>query len=233
MRVSADSVAVYEVACKETGTPVDTALLAKMKAANEARLKDIENAIKDAVENEGDMEVRDATMAKAQVLARTADKGTAVAGYEEAEKLPKTTSGQKLDCRFHLMRVGMFWGDIPMVDSHVKVCQEIVEQGGDWERRNRLKVYEATYLLSIRSFKKAAALLLESISTFTATEMYSYDKFVFYTLVCATIALDRKTIREKVINAPEILQVRGAAGKPATVFGFVFQLTFVEHVVGL
>jgi hypothetical protein len=63
--------------------------------------------------------------------------------------------------------------------------------------------------------------------------MYSYDQFVFYTLVCATIALDRKTIREKVINAPEILQVRGAAGKPATVFGFVFQLTFVEHVVGL
>jgi len=52
---------------------VDTALLAKMKAANEARLKDIEDAIKDAVENEGDMEVRDATMAKAQILARTSD----------------------------------------------------------------------------------------------------------------------------------------------------------------
>ena len=53
---------------------MDTALLAKMKAANEARLKDIEDAIKDAVENEGDMEVRDASMAKAQVLARTADR---------------------------------------------------------------------------------------------------------------------------------------------------------------
>jgi len=186
---------------------VDSALLKKMKAANEARLQEIEVAIKDAIENEGDMEVRDATMAKAQILARTADKATAIAGYEEAEKLPKTTSGQKLDCRFHLMRVGMFWGDIPMVESHVKVCQEVIEKGGDWERRNRLKVYEATYLLSIRSFKKAATLLLESISTFTATEMYSYDQFVFYTVVCATIALDRKTIREKVINAPEILQV--------------------------
>ena len=208
-----DSVAVYEVACKETGTPVDSALLKKMKAANEARLQEIEVAIKDAIENEGDMEVRDATMAKAQILARTADKATAIAGYEEAEKLPKTTSGQKLDCRFHLMRVGMFWGDIPMVESHVKVCQEVIEKGGDWERRNRLKVYEATYLLSIRSFKKAATLLLESISTFTATEMYSYDQFVFYTVVCATIALDRKTIREKVINAPEILQVRESAAK--------------------
>lgn len=109
------------------------------------------------------------------------------------------------------MRVGMFWGDIPMVESHVKVCKEVVDKGGDWERRNRLKVYEATYLLSIRSFKKAASLLLESISTFTATELYSYNQFVFYTVVSSTIALERKTIREKVIHAPEILQVVGEA----------------------
>ena len=83
---NADSVAVYEVVCKETSTGVDSGLLARMKAANEARLKEIEDAIKDAIENEGDMEVRDATMAKAQILARTADKATAIAGYEEAEK---------------------------------------------------------------------------------------------------------------------------------------------------
>ena len=177
-----NSVAVYEAVCKETSTAVDKALLARMKAANETRLKEIDEAIKDALENEGDMEVRDATMAKAQILARTAEKAVAISGYEEAEKLPKTTSGQKLDCRFHLMRIGMFWGDIPMVESHVKVCQEVVDKGGDWERRNRLKVYEATYLLLIRNFKKAAALLLESISTFTATELYSYNQFVFYTV---------------------------------------------------
>lgn len=81
----ADSVAVYEIACKETSTAVDKTLLVKMKTANEARLKEIDDAIKDAIENEGDMEVRDATMAKAQVLARTANKAAAIAGYEEAE----------------------------------------------------------------------------------------------------------------------------------------------------
>ena len=206
-----NAVAVYEAVCQETSTAVDGVLLAKMKAANKARLQEIDDAIKDAMENEGDMEVRDATMAKAQVLARTADKAAAITGYETAEALPKTTSGQKLDCRFHLMRVGMFWGDIPMVESHVTVCREVVDKGGDWERRNRLKVYEATYLLSIRNFKQAAKLLLESISTFTATELMSYNQFVFYTVVSSTIALDRATIRAKVINAPEILQVVGDA----------------------
>jgi len=57
-----------------------------MKAVNEARLKEIDEAIKDALENEGDLEVRDATIAKAQILARTADKATAISGYEEAEQ---------------------------------------------------------------------------------------------------------------------------------------------------
>ena len=120
-----NAVAVYEAVCQETSTAVDGVLLAKMKAANKARLQEIDDAIKDAMENEGDMEVRDATMAKAQVLARTADKAAAITGYETAEALPKTTSGQKLDCRFHLMRVGMFWGDIPMVESHVTVLSLI------------------------------------------------------------------------------------------------------------
>lgn len=202
-----NSVAVYEVTCKELGKPVDSALLAKMKEQNAKRMAEIEAAITDAKENEGETEVRDGLLAKAQLLARTGSKEEAEAAYDEAEKLPKTTSGQKLDVQFHLMRIGMFWGDIPQVEKHVKAAQVLIDQGGDWERRNRLKVYEATYLLSIRDFKKAAGLLLDSISTFTATEIYSYSQFVMYTVVCATVALDRKTIRDKVINAPEILAV--------------------------
>jgi 26S proteasome regulatory subunit N7 len=35
-----------------------------------------------------------------------------------------------------------------------------VEAGGDWDRRNRLKVYRATYLMATCDFKKAADLLL-------------------------------------------------------------------------
>ena len=62
---------------------------------------------------------------------------------------------------------------------HLHVWAQLVEKGGDWERRNKLKVYQATYLMSIRDFKKAASLLLDSISTFTATELYSYKQVHF------------------------------------------------------
>jgi 26S proteasome regulatory subunit N7 len=202
-----NAVAVYEVTCKEAGIAVDAALVEKMKAEIATKLKEVDDAIQDAKENEGDMEVRDGLMAKAQILARTADKETAKAAYAEAVALPKTTSSQKLDVEFHLMRLGLFWNDIPMLDAHVQASQVLIDNGGDWERRNRLKVYEATYRFAIRDFKKAATLLLDSIATFTASELYQYPQFVFYTVVCSTISLDRKTVRSKVINAPEILQV--------------------------
>src|SRR5690554_2381279 len=83
----------------------------------------------------------------------------------------------------------------------------MIEAGSDWDRKNRLKVYEAIYLLSIRKFEPAANLLLETISTFTAVELLEYDRYIFYTVLMAVVSLDRVTLKNKVINAPEILQV--------------------------
>jgi 26S proteasome regulatory subunit N7 len=52
------------------------------------------------------------------------------------------------------------------------------DEGGDWDRRNRLKVYTGLHFLSIRQFKRAGELLLDALSTFTATELLSYNEFV-------------------------------------------------------
>ena len=43
----------------------------------------------------------------------------------------------------------------------------LCEEGGDWERKNRLKVYEALFALATRDFKRGAELFLDSIATFT------------------------------------------------------------------
>ena len=50
----------------------------------------------------------------------------------------------------------------------LKKAKEVMASGGDWERRNRLKVYEAIFLLATRDIKKAAQLFLDSIATFTS-----------------------------------------------------------------
>jgi 26S proteasome regulatory subunit N7 len=83
----------------------------------------------------------------------------------------------------------------------------MVEQGGDWERRNRLKVYEGTYSMIIRDFKQAALLFLDSIATFTCTELYEYNRFVWNTIISCMISVDRMTLKEKLIQSPDILSV--------------------------
>lgn len=58
----------------------------------------------------------------------------------------------------------------------------MIEEGGDWDRRNRLKVYEGLYYMSVRDFSKAADRFLETISTFTSYELMDYVQFVQYTV---------------------------------------------------
>lgn len=86
----------------------------------------------------------------------------------------------------------------------------LVESGGDWDRRNRLKSYNGLHLLSIRNFTDAAPLLLESLSTFTSTEVCTYTSLVLYAVLAGTISLDRVDFKKKVVDSAEVLAVLGS-----------------------
>ena len=73
----------------------------------------------------------------------------------------------------------------------------MVEKGGDWDRRNRLKVYRGMHLLSIRQFKRGGELLLDALSTFTATELVSYNDFVAFTVISNVLTLSRPDLKKK------------------------------------
>jgi 26S proteasome regulatory subunit N7 len=196
----------YLYLCEELKWEKDLTLIEKMKKINEEKLKQLEETYKDAVENLGESEIRDALQAKADYFTRIGDKEKAENQYRLT--IEKTIgSGKKLDIVFTLIRLGLFWGDHNIINSNLEKARNMIETGSDWDRRNRLKVYEGLYLITIRNFKRAANLLLETISTFTAIELTDYQTFIFYTLLSAIISLDRVSLKEKVINAPEILQV--------------------------
>ena len=74
----------------------------------------------------------------------------------------------------------------------------LIEEGGDWDRRNRLKVYNGVHLISIRQFKHGGELLLDVLSTFTATELLSYNDFVALTVIANTLSLKRVDLKKKV-----------------------------------
>lgn len=74
----------------------------------------------------------------------------------------------------------------------------LVDEGGDWDRRNRLKAYQGLHLLSIRNFKLGGALLLDTVTTFTATELIDYDDFVTLCVLAGVLTLERKDLKKKV-----------------------------------
>jgi len=201
-----DMAPYYENLCTELGWEIDSTELARMQAANEAQIKKFADQLEDAETNAGETEIREALLARAEYHSKIGDKAATLETFDKV--FAKSVGiGNKLDVILYLIRIGMFFNDSKLVTSNIEKAKKMIEEGGDWDRRNRLKVYEACYLMSIRDFKASALLFLDALPTFTCVELMTYSQFVQYTLICATVALDRVTIRKKVIYAPEVLEV--------------------------
>jgi 26S proteasome regulatory subunit N7 len=105
--------------------------------------------------------------------------------------------------------MGLFYGDKLLVKKQVERAKGLVETGGDWDRRNRLKAYEGLYLLTVRSYNLAAPLLLDSLSTFTSYELCTYSNLVIYACLAGSVSLKRVDFKSKVVDAPEIKAILG------------------------
>lgn len=150
--------------------------------------------------------MREALLARAEFFARIFDREKAVEAYEKTFKATIGV-GQKIDLVLALIRLGLTSMDYKFVATNIARAKDLVEKGGDWERRNRLKVYEATFLAARRDIKAGADLFLDSLQTFSATELYDYKKFIFYTVITSLVSVDRPTLKSNVADAPEILSV--------------------------
>ncbi|XP_072961292.1 26S proteasome non-ATPase regulatory subunit 6 [Typha angustifolia] len=207
--VKADDMAsLYESLVANSVAEMDAALLASMRTKIEEEIKKLDDKIADAEENLGESEVREAHLAKSLYFIKIGDKEKALEQLKLTEG--KTVAvGQKMDLVFYTLQLGFFHMDFDLISRSIDKAKKLFEEGGDWERKNRLKVYEGLYCMSTRNFKKAASLFLDSISTFTTYELFSYETFIFYTVLTSVISLDRVSLKQKVVDAPEILAVIG------------------------
>lgn len=130
---------------------------------------------------------------------------------ESHETLLEKTNflGTKIDLALALIRIGMFIGDNVFVKKSIERADTLIESGGDWDRRNRLKAYKGLHLLMIRSYNLAAPLLLDSLSTFTSYELCSYSALAIYSVLAGSLSLKRVDFKEKVVDAPEIRAILG------------------------
>ncbi|KAI9708591.1 MAG: hypothetical protein M1820_003809 [Bogoriella megaspora] len=188
--------------------PWDEQLYEELKKDNEKELEEIQKEEDEATEKAGETEIQGARAKRAEFWAKVGDKERAISAYEEA--FEKTgILGTRIDLVLAIIRVGLFFGDKLLVKKNVERCGSLVESGGDWDRRNRLKAYQGLHLLTVRSHAQAAPLLLDSLSTFTSYELCTYSSLVVYAVLAGSVSLKRVDFKAKVVDAPEIKAILG------------------------
>ncbi|KAJ1977653.1 proteasome regulatory particle subunit [Dimargaris verticillata] len=200
----------YSLVCDDLAIPVNSNELTRMQQANQQALAQYETQLADAEETLGETEVSELLLKKAQYLAQIGDKDKAVLAYRVAFD-KAATLGQRLDIVFAFIRIGLFYFDNDLINRNLEKAKSLIEEGGDWDRRNRLKSYEAVYLMSIRDFKGASSLFLDSLSTFASNELMDYVDYVKLAVLVGMISLDRVDLKKKLIDASEVLEVLGQA----------------------
>lgn len=78
------------------------------------------------------------------------------------------------------------------------ISSRLLEQGGDWDKRNRLRAYEGVYRIMRRDFNGAAELLVNVLATFTSFELMDMRTFVMYACVASSIAFSRVPLKDQV-----------------------------------
>lgn len=196
----------YKQCVRDLKWDEDAKLKKDLAEANKKELQNLEDKIKDAEESLGESEIREALLNKAEYLVKVGDKEAAVTAIRKT--IEKTVGlGNRMDMVFLLIRLGLFYMDHDLVTRNLDKAKQLLEEGGDWDRRNRLKVYNGLYALAVRDFAQAAKLFLETVSTFTSYELMSYEQFVKYAVYASVIALDRGELHDKVVKGSEIAEV--------------------------
>jgi len=178
-----------------------------LSSHHESILQTLNDAVTKAKDEAGDMEVLHAYMDIARYSARCSTKEKAIEAYEKVLELPKLSSGKKLDAHLDMARVCSFWGDYKKLKVVLEGASKAIANGGDWDRRNRLKAYQALSFLLVRDMESASKLLVEGIATFSCTELCDYPEFITYAIVTNLLYLKRTELKKSIIDGSEVLQV--------------------------
>jgi len=187
----------------------DENLYNNLKAENEKELDAIKKEEDEAVEKAGETEVQTAKGKRAEFYTRIGDKDAALAAFEALMEKTGILSS-KIDIVLAIIRIGLFFDDKVLVKKNIERAATLIESGGDWDRRNRLKAYQGLHLMTIRAHNLAAPLLLDSLSTFTSNELCSYSNLVAYAVLAGSISLPRRDFKSKVVDSAEIRAILGS-----------------------
>lgn len=179
-------------------------------------------------EDESEMEILKKWIELSEYYANIGDRENAVTNLLKTIELAPST-GSKIDLYLTISRIGYFFNDKVFIKKYLDDANDLIEKGGDWERRNRYKTYLGIYYMSTRNFLEASNLLTESLSTFTSTELTTYENVAQYALLSGALVLTRPELKKKLLESPEILSINSQSSELLPIFNLIQSLYSSEY----
>jgi 26S proteasome regulatory subunit N7 len=170
----------------------------------EERLKELDEKIAKTEDSVEEVDPTHYIFEKAKLYIKNKMKEEAL--IELTKVIEKTQSfNLKIDSIFEILHIGIQYKDPKLLEEYIEKCRKLLKDGGDWEKRNRLKVYDGLFKLMNRNFKDSGKLFLEALMTFTNYELFDYKTFVFYTCITNIITVDRVTLKNRIIDNSDVV----------------------------
>lgn len=208
----------------------DEKLYQSLKSRNEEQIKELNAKIQTIEEEDEDNELEKvgAITKLGEYYAKIGDRSNAVATLRKAFELSSST-GTKIDILLTISRIGFFFNDLQFTGKILDEANLLIDKGGDWERRNRYKTYYGIHLISIRNFDEAAKLLVDSLSTFTSTEISTYEQIAEFAILAGLLSFERKDLKKKIVDSPEILSLVNTSSDLRTITGLSNALYYANY----
>ncbi|KAI9506183.1 26S proteasome subunit RPN7-domain-containing protein [Coemansia spiralis] len=223
----------YNILVAEGVLQQDATLAKELEEASTKELAALDKNVEEAKEEHGDLEHNESSIHRAIFLAQIGEEDKAQAAYEEVLQRPTTTLNQKLDIVFGKLRLALFNYKPQAIQREIERAHELIDKGGDWDRRNRLKAIECIWHCSQRQFKQASDLFIECLSTYASPELMPLSEFVCHGALACAVVMPRSDLKKKVIDAPEVVEVAGHIPSVESLLRSLYDCRYADFFVAL
>ena len=172
----------------------------------EQKIAEFDKIIERAVEEEDQLLQRDTTLLKAEFLLSLNREEEYLELLKQAIELSVTNS-KKAEISMLVLNFLFKKEKFEESEKWLIECVRLNEQGGDWEKRNKLNIYSGLISILKRDFEKASSLLIDSLNTFNASDILEYKDLVVYCLVLGLVTLPRQKFSKKILQNSEVIGV--------------------------
>jgi len=124
------------------------------------------------------------------------------------------------------IRISIILEDRPALVRNVEEAKYVFDGCSDWESKNRFKVYCGLFHLIKAEFDKASEFFTDSLASFNAEELLSFDKLILYLVFTSLLSFERSRLKKEIIDNPEVRKCRNYLELPECLFNCEYPRLF-------